>query len=77
MDAIRDSIENRADDVAEPRGTENNTRSIPILPLCERTLGSWSNAEASSNVKSQYGSIEAAVRGIFCDGMYLSRAARV
>ena len=39
MDVIRDSIENRADDVCRAKETANNTNLSPFSCLCERTWG--------------------------------------
>ena len=75
MDVIRDSIENRADDVCK---AQEELRTAPLYPhsaAYAREHGELEQYRASNNVNLQCKeSIEAAVREYF-DGMYLSHDA--
>ena len=75
MDMIRDSIENRADDVCRAKEELRTTPIYPHSAAYAREHGELEQYRASNNVNRQCKeSIEAAVREHF-DGMYLSRDA--
>ena len=72
MDVIRDSIENRADDVCRAKEELRTTPVYPHSAAYAREHGELEQYRASNNVNRQCKeSIEAAVREHF-DGMYLS-----
>ncbi len=72
MDVIRDSIENRADDVCRAKEELRTTPIYPHSAAYAREHGELEQYRASNNVNRQCKeSIEAAVREHF-DGMYLS-----
>ena len=75
MDVIRDSIENRADDVCRAKEELRTTPIYPHSAAYAREHGELEQYRASNNVNRQCKeSIEAAVREHF-DGMYLSHDA--
>ena len=75
MDVIRDSIENRADDVCRAKEELRTTPIYPHSAAYAREHGELKQYRASNNVNRQCKeSIEAAVREHF-DGMYLSHDA--
>ena len=75
MDVIRDSIENRADDVCRVKEELRTTPVYPHSAAYAREHGELEQYRASNNVNLQCKeSIEAAVREHF-DGMYLSHDA--
>ena len=75
MDVIRDSIENRADDVCRAKEELRTTPVYPHSAAYAREHGELEQYRASNNVNLQCKeSIEAAVREYF-DGMYLSHDA--
>ena len=75
MDMIRDSIENRADDVCRAKEELRTTPIYPHSAAYAREHGELEQYRASNNVNLQCKeSIEAAVREHF-DGMYLSHDA--
>ena len=75
MDMIRDSIENRADDVCRAKEELRTTPVYPHSAAYAREHGELEQYRASNNVNLQCKeSIEAAVREHF-DGMYLSHDA--
>ncbi|EKC75187.1 hypothetical protein OBE_01479 [human gut metagenome] len=75
MDVIRDSIENRADDVCRAKEELRTTPIYPHSAAYAREHGELEQYRASNNVNLQCKeSIEAAVREHF-DGMYLSHDA--
>lgn len=75
MDVIRDSIENRADDVCRAKEELRTTPVYPHSAAYAREHGELEQYRASNNVNLQCKeSIEAAVREHF-DGMYLSHDA--
>ncbi len=75
MDVIRDSIENRADDVCRAKEELRTTPVYPHSAAYAREHGELEQYRASNNVNRQCKeSIEAAVREHF-DGMYLSHDA--
>ena len=75
MDMIRDSIENRADDVCRAKEELRTTPIYPHSAAYAREHGELEQYQASNNVNLQCKeSIEAAVREHF-DGMYLSHDA--
>ena len=75
MDVIRDSIENRADDVCRAKEELRTTPIYPHSAAYAREHGELEQYQASNNVNLQCKeSIEAAVREHF-DGMYLSHDA--
>ncbi len=75
MDMIRDSIENRADDVCRAKEELRTTPIYPHSAAYAREHGELEQYRASNNVNRQCKeSIEAAVREHF-DGMYLSHDA--
>ena len=75
MDVIRDSIENRADDVCRAKEELRTTPIYPHSAAYAREHGELDQYRASNNVNRQCKeSIEAAVREHF-DGMYLSHDA--
>ena len=75
MDVIRDSIENRADDVCRAKEELRTTPVYPHSAAYAREHGELEQYQASNNVNLQCKeSIEAAVREHF-DGMYLSHDA--
>ena len=75
MDVIRDSIENRAEDVCRAKEKLRTTPIYPHSAAYAREHGELEQYRASNNVNRQCKeSIEAAVREHF-DGMYLSHDA--
>ena len=75
MDMIRDSIENRADDVCRAKEELRTTPVYPHSAAYAREHGELEQYRASNNVNRQCKeSIEAALREHF-DGMYLSHDA--
>ena len=72
MDVIRDSIENRADDICRAKEELRTTPVYPYSAAYAREHGELEQYRASNNANLQCKeSIEAAVREHF-DGMYLS-----
>ena len=75
MDVIRDSIENRADDICRAKEELRTTPVYPYSAAYAREHGELEQYRASNNANLQCKeSIEAAVREHF-DGMYLSHDA--
>ncbi len=75
MDVIRDSIENRADDVCRAKEELRTTPIYPHSAAYAREHGELEQYRASNNVNLQCKeAIEAAVQEHF-DGMYLSHDA--
>jgi len=76
MDVIRDSIENRANDVCRAKEELRTTPVYsPLCRLCERTWGAGAVPSFNNvNLPMSRSPLEAAVREHF-DGMYLSHDA--